>query len=191
MEDVMKTFLALRVGLARVASRIVPPDEVEDIVQETYVRLCQLSGKEEVRHPKSYLYRVVRNLALDHVKRADHRLNQSMESEDLEPDTLDVWQDSDSTMSAAASEEEFGVFCDAVRALPVQCRRVFILKKVYNYSQKEIASELGISQSTVEKHVVLGIRRSMEYMQMKAESGQDRPTSDQVLKVVPLNRGDS
>ena len=71
----------------------------------------------------------------------------------------------DSTYREAASHEEFGQFCDAVRHLPLQCRRVFVLKKVYNYSQKEISEELGISASTVEKHIALGIRRCSAYLQ--------------------------
>ena len=185
MEDIKQVFLSLRLNLAKAASRIVPPDEVEDIVQETYVRLCQVDKNEEVRHPKSYLFRIVRNLALDHVKRADQRLNTSIDSDDFVPEERDgAW--TDSTFVEAASQEEFGKFCDAVRALPIQCRRVFILKKVYNYSQKEIAKELGISQSTVEKHVAVGIRRCMEFMQ-KAEKAAGQEIHS---VVVPLKRGD-
>ena len=56
--------------IARAVSRIVPPHEVEDIVQETYVRLCQIAKPEHIQHPKSYLFKTARNLALDNVKRA-------------------------------------------------------------------------------------------------------------------------
>ena len=38
-------------------------------------------------------------------------------------------------------------------ALPSQCRQVFTLRKVYGYSQKEIATRLSIPESTVEKHL--------------------------------------
>ena len=188
MEDIRQVFLSLRLGLARAASRIVPPDDVEDIVQETYVRLCQV--QEEIRHPKSYLFRIVRNLSLDHVKRADQRLNTSIDSDE---DELDGESDThwiDATFHAAASQEEFGQFCDAVRELPIQCRRVFILKKVYNYSQKEIAHELGISQSTVEKHVALGIRRCHTVMQRTGH--MHRPdTKPTPSEVTAIQRGDS
>jgi RNA polymerase sigma-70 factor (ECF subfamily) len=44
-----------------------------------------------------------------------------------------------------------------VAQLPLQCRRAFLLKKVYGLSQKEIAGYLGISESTVEKHVAKGL----------------------------------
>ena len=63
-----------------------------------------------------------------------------------------------------ATGEEFDQFCEAVRLLPVQARRVFVLKKVYGYSQREIAAELDLAESTVEKHVALAMRRCAEYM---------------------------
>ena len=51
-----------------------------------------------------------------------------------------------------ARGQRLGQGREAVRQLPEQCRRVFVLKKVYGYSQREIAKELSLSESTVEKH---------------------------------------
>jgi len=44
-----------------------------------------------------------------------------------------------------------------VRSLPLQCRRAFVLKKVYGYSYSEIAQKLQISEKTVEKHISKGL----------------------------------
>ena len=44
MSDIRDVFLTIRLGIARVVSKIVPPHEVEDSVQETYVRLCQVGN---------------------------------------------------------------------------------------------------------------------------------------------------
>lgn len=70
-------YLRIRSNLARdvVLRRLVPPHEVEDIVQETYVRLCQVKNEDEIRSPQTYLVKMVRNLALDYAKRASPRLN--------------------------------------------------------------------------------------------------------------------
>ena len=45
-----------------------------------------------------------------------------------------------------------------VRSLPMECRQVFTLRKVYGLSQKEIATELDISENTVEQHLAKGVR---------------------------------
>lgn len=134
---------------------IVPPKEIEDIVQETYVRVCQRKRDAEIGSPRSFLFRTARNLALDYVKRAESRLAVSVEDT---PENGFGEGVSDGVFDDVASKEEFARFCEAVRQLPPQCRRAFVLKKVYGYSQRDIAREMNISENTVEKHVAHGIR---------------------------------
>ena len=162
-ENLLSVFVGLRAHMARAVSKIVPPHEVEDIVQETYVRLCQIDNNTSIKHPRSYLLKMVINLALDQVKRAEHRLrDQQIDVDELLSAEFDP--ERDEIYEIAVSNEEFGLFCEAVRLLPVQCRRVFVLKKVYGYTQREIAKELNISENTVEKHVALAIKRCTYFM---------------------------
>lgn len=177
VNEISDVFLSIRLGLARAVSRIVPPHEVEDIVQETYVRLCKVGKADHVEHPKSYLFRTARNLALDSVKRAESRLTEHLDESEA-PGFSQSNVLIDETFEQTASSEEFGHFCEAVRQLPLQARRVFVLKKVYGYSQREIARELGIAESTVEKHVALAVRRCAAYL--KEESWQASVRLDQV-----------
>lgn len=161
-ETLANLFLGVRGSLARLVSSIAPPKEIEDIVQETYVRVCQAARRGAIEQPRSFMLRTARNLALDYVKRAESRLTVSMDEElDL---GLDLGHGSDRTYETVASHEEFAHFCEAVRQLPIQCRRAFVLKKVYGYSQREIARELNISESTVEKHIATGIKRCTLFM---------------------------
>ena len=69
-ETIQSIYIGLRTSLARAVMGIVPPREVEDIVQETYVRVCQVKHPEDIRQPRSYLFRTARNLALDYLKRS-------------------------------------------------------------------------------------------------------------------------
>ena len=154
----LDTFIGLRARLVRMVRRIVPPEEVEDIVQETYVRVCQFERKSSIRNPQSFLFRTAQNLALDHVKRAGTRLTSTRDSfDEFEFDGLDA--DRDCTFNQVATDEEFAQFCEAVRRLPKQCRRAFVLKKVYGYSQREIAATMGISVNVVENYIATGIKR--------------------------------
>ena len=154
--------------LARVEGRIAKPHDIEDIVQETFLRSYEAAGKTEIRHPPSFMLRTARNLALNHVTRADNRLTDQIE----DSAASDVYLASETLESQLESKERFLLFCRAVRKLPVQCRRVFILKKVYGLSQKEIAEFLSISQSTVEKHVAKGLLTCTNLMQ-HSESQQN------------------
>ena len=167
----------MRGGIARVVSRIVPPDDVEDIVQETYLRICKVAIAAEIQYPRSYIYRTARNLALDSIKRADNAITTT-----LNEDVGHTGTRSDAVINQIESQEEFGHFCESVLRLPLQARRVFVLKKVYGFSQREIAADLGISESTVEKHVALAIRRCADHMNQRESvrpEARDRKSSYQ------------
>jgi RNA polymerase sigma factor (sigma-70 family) len=170
-------YMALRGGLARAVMSIAPPNEVEDIVQETYVRICRIKDQDKVRKPHSFIYKTAINLALDHVKRAESRLATSVEDTDefwsIETDRLH-----DETLENVVSNEEFAQFCEAVRRLPVQCRRAFVFKKVYGYSQREIARDMNISESTVEKHIAQGIKRCTSFMMQQSDPNKSRKRGD-------------
>ena len=153
--------MAVKDSMARMVSRIVPPKEIEDIVQETYVRICQMDKRELVAQPKSFLMKTARNLAYDHLKKAETRLADGVETEYDFDDESFVH---DEVFESIASNQEFAYFCEAVRQLPGQCRRGFVLKKVYGYSQKEISKEMNLSESTVEKHIAVGFKRCASYM---------------------------
>jgi len=162
--------------------KLVPPHEVEDIVQEAYVRLCRVNNETKIRNPRSYLVKTVRNLALDYAKRASTRFNVPLQ-EDEEPPYPEGPSLRDETYLQVASDEEFGQFCEAVRHLPVQCRRVFVLKRVYGYSQREVAEELGVTESAVEKQVALAIKRCSAFM-LRGSTFPDKNTDSASSRVL-------
>lgn len=188
-KDLGGMYIAIRGRLMKAVSHIVPPKDIEDIVQETYVRVCQIENKQTINYPRSFMFKTARNLALDHVKRAESRLTSGV-SEDDEFDLGIVDGSSNEPYERVVSNSEFASFCEAVRQLPVQCRRVFVLKKVYGYSQKEISRSLGISQSTVEKHISTGIKRCTHFMSKQTDNGDVgsslSPKSSVDSKVVSL-----
>lgn len=171
-------YMSIKGTLASIASRIAPPKDIEDIVQESYVRLCQAKHHDEIREPHAFLKKTVRNLSLDYVKRAESRLASGMEDEDEFGFFGRANNDEDRTYEQVSRNEKFAFFCESVRQLPVKCRRVFVLKKVYGYTQKEISEELGISENTVEKHIVNGIKKCRYYMMQQEQKSQNlRKTS--------------
>lgn len=157
-----KAFISAKDNIVKMVSRFVPPKEIEDIVQETYVRICQVEHKQEIQQPRAFLMTTARNLAIDHLKRSETKLSDELCDEWCLFDSEN--EAKDAVFEQVATNEEFAHFCESVRLLPLQCRKVFVLKKVYGYSQKEIAKELGISESTVEKHIITGFKRCASYM---------------------------
>jgi len=155
----LEVFVNIKARLSRLLVSMVPPRDVEDIIQETYVRMCKVENKTLIKDSESFMFRTARNLALDYLKRAETRLTSGVD--DVDEILLEEY---DPTFGQIASDEEFGLFCAAIRELPKQSQRAFILKKVYGYSLKEIMLEMDLGQPTVESHIVSATKKCVQYM---------------------------
>jgi len=154
-------FISYSAKLRRVVGRIVHPKDIDDIVQDTFVRSYEADLKQEIKYTRSYMLKTAKNLALNHVAKWDNKFNDSLEefNEPLLELTTQSFEDE------FESKERFLVFIQATNQLSTSVRKCFILKKVYGLSQKEIAKYLHISESTVEKHVAKGLLKCALYME--------------------------
>ena len=173
LDKITKTFLESSDLLTAIVRKIVRnPSHVEDILQETYIRTYAASHEKEISSAKSYLSRTARNVALNHIALSGIKLSDSLE----DIDNPAVLLGEVSLEQQAEDEQRFVHFCRVVRELPPQCRRVFVLKKVYGLSHNEIAERLGIAKKTIEKHIAKGILECRDHM--RAQGHSDLPTSN-------------
>jgi RNA polymerase sigma-70 factor (ECF subfamily) len=150
-----------RTALQRYLSRFTSgAEDIEDLVQETFVRVYSLADYRSVDAPKALLFRIGHNLAVERARRHSTQATDSMA--DLEP--LGVYSSEASAEEQIDSRRRFETFCAAVDRLPPLCRRVFVLRKVYKLSHAEISQVLDVSHSTIEKHVAKGLVRCREYL---------------------------
>ncbi len=168
-----QTYFKCRSHLVRVIASIVKSDDVEDIVQDTFIKSYEAGLKREIKFERTYMLKTARNLALNHVARACEQKNQSLD--DLENLPSDLT--SKSLESQVESKERFLNFCRATNTLSVEVKRVFLLKKVYGMSQKDIADHIGLSESTVEKHVAKGLLQCSLYLQQIVNSDKEKTAS--------------
>ena len=71
-----------------------------------------------------------------------------------------------------------------VAEFPAQCRRVFILRKVLGYSHKEISAAMGISVSTVEKHLARAMMRCFQDHRLRAFNDTQESAEDGAAKTI-------
>jgi RNA polymerase sigma factor (sigma-70 family) len=160
MQQVFRHGAALQRYLRRFTSGA---EDIEDLVQETYVRLYTLEDWQAVGSPRALLFRIAHNLAVERSRRQAARATDSVA--DFEPLSVDTQEPPPEEQIDA--RRRFETFCAAVERLPPLCRRVFVLRKVYKLSHTEIAEVLGISHSTIEKHVAKGLMRCRDYLRDK------------------------
>lgn len=134
-------------------------DEVQDLRQETYVRVYQAAARSRPLQPKAFLFASARNLMADHARRS--RVVSIEPMGDLEPSY--VLTDEVSPERWCGGRQVLGRLAEAFDRLPDRCRDVLWLRRVEELSQKEVAMRLGISEKTVEKHVAKGMRLVADY----------------------------
>lgn len=129
--------------LLKYAGRIVRDRaSAEDIVQEAWLKFSdRLQQGGEVSQPLSYLYAIVRNLALNLVRRA------AMQGKVMVavPEVENIVHDAPSAEQVLYYKDELRVMADAIAELPERIRIAFQLYKIEGRPLHEIAARLDIS----------------------------------------------
>jgi RNA polymerase sigma factor (sigma-70 family) len=157
----LEAYLSQRGALKRfLTARLGSAEEADEVVQELYMRLNRTVFTEEIRSPPSYLFRMALNLARDY--RRNRQRAQRRDGEWIEASRAMVGSEPVANIPSADAALAAKQLLSAVRAaldeLSPQCRRVFVLHKFEELSHAEIATQLGISRSTVEKHMNTALR---------------------------------
>ena len=130
----------------------MPAEEAEDILQDLYVKLEGLKPG-PVAEPRAYLHRMAENLLYDRRRTAGWRTSRE---EAWVASQLGVSREADSRPSAEReliAREELRLISQALAALPDRTLQIFRLYRLDGLRQREIAAQLGISVSSVEKHL--------------------------------------
>lgn len=169
LSDISLSFLENSTLLKKFLTRfLVQRQDIEDVVQEAYLRAYDAEKKNEIDQPKAFLFRIARNIALNELKKKSRRLTDYVENYD-EPH---VKHESPTLEDEIGAQQHIGLYCEAIASLPVQCRRVFLLRKTHGLQHKEIASRLGLTLSSVEKHLRKGAIACQAYIE-KYEEGSE------------------
>ena len=146
--------------------------DVDDVVQESFVRVLQARLEKEVRSPKAFLFVTARNLALMRARRQAITNEFSL----TEIDSSSIVDKSADIPDAIARAEDLDMLANAIQSLPERCRQILTLRKIYGMSQKETAARMGIAEHTVEVQSAQGLRKMIEYFRKHAATrrGSDK-----------------
>ena len=184
MSTILEAYLENAVALRRYLRRFIKSRETaDDLAQEAFLRAFAAESRHGIEAPKAFLFKVARNLALNEIARQS-----TMASEPLgDFEGQEVLEDSGQAAAddIVDSRERIRVLARAIAALPPQCAKVFILRKMQGMSQKEIAARLNISVRTVENHVALGLSRCRTYMRAHGGTAEAAGGKSPMPDIVP------
>jgi RNA polymerase sigma-70 factor, ECF subfamily len=150
--------------LYRVAYSVVRhPEDAEDVVQETYMRVLRHAGKfSEIRDPRVWLIRIAWNLSLDRTRR---RKPISLENDATSLMTQVPAKDLPADASII-SDQNCARILRLVDTLPLKEREVLLLSALQELSTVEIARILKTTESTIRSRLF----RARQHLRARMDS---------------------
>lgn len=140
----MRFFMSHRPMLTDYAAKVVGDRaQAEDIVQEAWLSLARQRGNADVRDPISYLRTMVRNLAIDALRR---KMRESrLSGGDMETAIHMVADGRASPEAALSARRDLACVLGVLRTLPERQRTAIEMYRFGGHKLREIAAHLNIS----------------------------------------------
>ena len=153
-----------RTGLMHyLAGQVESREDITELLHELYLRVTSARIDRPIENPKSYLYRIAANLAIDLRRK---RLSQARTLENYQYQ-LPQRSDQHTPERIVLGRERLRILEEAVKSLPPKCKEVFLLRKSQHLSPAEISDRLGISRNMVEKHLRKALAHCREQLEGK------------------------
>ena len=171
-EEISRLFREHNAALIKfVLAKVRSEQEAKDVAQEAYARLLQLDRPVAGSYLRWYLFKIARNIAADHYRhsRIRARLAELDASEGLDP--------SSPTENGAIAADQLAALLSALKDLPENCQKAFLLHKFRGLSTGEVAKCMQITDRMVRNHV----RKALLYCRFRCD-GLPREEALHLLK---------
>lgn len=172
---IFEAFQSCKEGLLRsVMKMCARQQDVDDILQETYLRVFDANQKKRINSPQDYLFVVSRNLVLKELSRESKTIVAEIDDAllSISEESVDV---------ELHYRKKFEAFNTALSSLPEKQRRAILLRKFYGFSHREVARKMHVSVSSVEKYISGGMKSCKQTLishGYESESGKLSNTSN-------------
>jgi RNA polymerase sigma factor (sigma-70 family) len=160
-QPLVAAYFEQREALGRfLQARLGASGDVEDLLQDLYLKVAGLDPTTDVRDTRAFLYRLTSNMMMDRWRSGQRSVARDAAWR-LATHSIGPSEDMDDAPSAEAvlaSRQRLASLNAAVARLPDKTRTVFSLHKFEGLSYAEVATRLGISRSSVEKHMMDALR---------------------------------
>jgi len=142
-------------------------EDAKEVAQEAYIKLYRLKNPKDIKYPKTLLFKVASNLAIDRMQQKCRIYEQNCHEFDQEVDY------SANTEQQVASMEALQYIAQIVQEMPKKRRQVLVMKKFSELTTREISCQLGITRSTVEQHITKALKYCRDRLKAKGLDGLD------------------
>ena len=162
--------MALRLFLK---GRLIPDDDIQDLVQELFTRLMRVEGLEakmsaSAGSNRSYLLTMANNMIVDLQRKSTVRKAYSVAQEALESGAVDERTPEQIVTAQMELEAIKGVILD----MRPNWRQAFVLHRFRNMSYEDIALHMGMTVKQIEHCIAQAMRRIRRAREKIAGAGE-------------------
>jgi len=155
--------------------RLVPPDEIEDLVQELFARLMKVKRLEEKMSAssgsnRSYLLTMANNMVVDQQRKASIRSNYAARQRGLGNEQVDERTPEE----IVAAQLELEVMRSVILEMRPTWRQAFVLHRFRNMSYEDIALHMDMTVKQVENCIAQAMKRLRKARRRIESAGQTR-----------------
>ena len=146
--------------------------EVEDVIQESYLRLCRLRAQRDLGKVRGLLFTIARHVAVDALRR-----RRRSPFVDVTQEQACAVAGEHDVAEATARRQERQLLAVACASLPPRCREALQLRHLQGLSGSEVAARMGISGRTLEHHVSRAVKGCVSFLRERGvldESGCEK-----------------
>jgi RNA polymerase sigma factor (sigma-70 family) len=142
--------------LAFFRKRVGDRAEAEDLTQDVFVRLIGAGSLDQIANADAYVFKIASNLLHDRNRRAMRRFGyQELPlDEALIDELVNEFVEERGPERVLLGREAFAAALRVLDELGERTRNIFVLSRLENMKQRDIATLYGIAPSTVEKHIM-------------------------------------
>lgn len=156
--------------LDHVRRKVRSLSDAEDIAQESWLKASDALGVSAVGNMRAYLFRIARNLTIDHYRRNARRIEDSVPDEVV----VQIADPMPTPESQVITRDELRRVDAMLRVLPERAREVYRLSRIEEMSFAEIGRKLGISRQSVQEQMV----RVLLTLQLAADGNYEAAAPD-------------
>ncbi|PHZ84729.1 RNA polymerase sigma factor [Paremcibacter congregatus] len=154
-------------------------EDVEDIVQETFLKAHKVSNWQQVVNPESFLVSIARNAYKDHVRKEMRTISGA----GIDPENVVVESDLLSPERFAAGRQDIQELEKIIYEMAPRVKQAFILIKIMHVSYRDAATIMNVSTRTVENHITKGMAECRKKMVLVQDDVGFRDTTGQVISL--------
>ena len=163
--------------------KLESPADAAEVAQEAYLRLYRLDHPEQLDNARAFLFQVASNLAVDQLRRRSlhYRFLKTEQAQQGDGEPADLNANGASPEDILDAREKLQRIYRAMEKLPQRTRQAFLLHRNAGLSYTDIARELGVSVSSVEKYILQALKQCRQELDRYYREGEqgDKPPGGQ------------